>query len=401
MKVSLCQNIKSPKIIGEVDIPTILHQISSGKTKQEVIAARKAKKGSVQYDYYKSNTVTWTPNGTFLEYRRKDCLIELSGFIYLDIDSEIEKKSLAEIPFVNAFWKSFSGEGYGLLVKVDDLNLYNYLSVWKYLDEYFKKKHIPIDPQAKDISRQNVISYDPDLYRNTSCVPINADELVSNDTMSTFEYSERNFTRRNIQFEDSTITGDSSTLINISNNSADLIYKTELDNYQGKDFIVIEEGKPYRDCYVPKSVKDGNRHRWLAGRTISLLFNNPNISYDFLLNNILYINKSQMAPPKNKKEVINLVQYLYKEHLNGSLNYNPRMKKIWINPDVPFTTTEKKKIIGKEVGKMRRKKTTKLLQNCYDNIRNVDTKVTQKMLAENSGISIRTVKDYWHQINRY
>lgn len=299
------------------------------------------------------------------------------------------------------FWKSFSGEGYGLLVKVNDLNLYNYSSVWKYLDEYFKKKNIPIDPQAKDISRQNVISYDPYLYTNTSCIPINADELVSNNTLSTFEYSERNFTRKNIHFENSTITGTSSTPDDINNISPELIYKTELEDYQGKDYIVIEEGKPYRDCYVPKSVKDGNRHKWLAGRTISLLFNNPYITYDFLLNNILYINKSQMTPPKDKTEVINLVQYLYKEHTNGSLNYNPRLKKIWFNPNATLTTTEKRKIIGKEVGKIRRNTTTKHLQNCYNNLGKVNTKVTQKMLAESSGNCLRTVKKYWHQLNRY
>ena len=47
-----------------------------------------------------------------------------------------------------------------------------------------------------------------------------------------------------------------------------LTYKTVLDDYEGKDYIVIEEGKGYRDCYLPKSVEDGKRHRWLAGRTI-------------------------------------------------------------------------------------------------------------------------------------
>lgn len=103
MKVSLCKNMKSPKTIGEVEVSTILNQISSGKTKQEVLAARSAGKGSDEYEYNKSNTITWTPNGTFSEYRRKDCLIELSGVIYLDIDTDIEKKPLTEIPFVYAF----------------------------------------------------------------------------------------------------------------------------------------------------------------------------------------------------------------------------------------------------------------------------------------------------------
>jgi len=400
MKVSLCQNIKSPKIIEEVDIPTILHQISTGKTKQEVLAARKAEKGTDEYEHYKTNTITWTPNGTFSEQRRSDNLIELSGYIYVDIDINIDKESLTEIPFVYSVWESFSGEGYGLLVKVDGLNQYNYPSVWKYIDDYFKGKNIPIDQQTKDISRQNVMSYDPKLYTNTSCVPIDADELTSNQTMSTFEYSKRKFINEDIPFENTTISGTSSTYYNTNTFDTELIYKTELDDYQGMDYIVIEEGKPYRDCYVPKSVKDGNRQKWLAGRTISLLFNNHSITLENLLNNVLYINKHHMTPPKDRTEVINLVRYYYKEHIHGSLYYNPKYKKIWFNPDSTQTTREKKKIIGKEVGKMRKKKTTQHLQDCYDNLRKVNLKVTQKMLSENSGKCLKTVKNYWHQINR-
>lgn len=103
------------------------------------------KKGTDEYENYKSKTITWTPNGTFSEYRRKDCLINLSGFIYLDIDTDIDTKSLTAIPYVYAIWESFSGEGYGLLIKVTGINLYNYSTVWKYLEDYFQNKNIPID----------------------------------------------------------------------------------------------------------------------------------------------------------------------------------------------------------------------------------------------------------------
>lgn len=302
MNTSCFENLEKPKVIGLNSIDNILDMISNGNTKQLVISARKAGKPGKKYDEIKASIPTWTPNASFNEYRSKSNISNLSGFVYLDVESKVDLDIIHNLPFIYAYWTSVSGIGYGLLAKVDNLDLYNFQTVWLHLEEYFAIRNIVIDPQTKDITRQNVISFDPTLYQNPNCDPLDAKEIVSDSTMSTFKYdwdaTEFNYP----EMASKSDTGHQS--FRTDNFDTTLTYKTVLDDYDGKDYIVIEEGKGYRDCYLPKSVEDGKRHRWLAGRTISLLFNNPDITYENLLNNAFYTNKHHMSPPKPRKDVI-------------------------------------------------------------------------------------------------
>lgn len=397
MKTSCFENLKKTKVKGYESIDSVLDKISNGYTRQTVLPARNAGRGTKLYNKLKASTPTWTPNASFAEIRKKRNIKNLTGYIYLDIDDPAHLNAIKSIPFVYAAWESFSGDGYGILVKVNNLGLYNFHSVWAYLKEDFADRNINVDPQTKDITRQNVISYDPNLYHNPKCNPLNANDIVSNNTMIPFEY---NWDMSEYHFKDPVSTNTGTTYSNFRNNyfDADLVYKTILNDYQGMDYVVINQGKAYRDCYVPKSVEDGKRHRWIAGRTISLLFNNPDITYENLLNNTLFANKQQMSPPKQRKEVEDLVKYLYEKHQARNLNYNPRMKKIWFDPDADLTTTEKRSIVGKESAKLKRAKTLGKLQECYILLSKSNKRVTQKMVAELSGKSIRTIKNYWHQI---
>ena len=126
------------------------------------------------YDHIKSTKiqcVTWTT--TYSNRRRKSDIESFSSYIYLDIDdfNDISFEKVWEIltdgglSFVKAVWRSFGGNGIGCLVKVKNVNVDNYKSTWGALAKLLKDKFsIKVDAQTKDVTRINVLSYDPNIF---------------------------------------------------------------------------------------------------------------------------------------------------------------------------------------------------------------------------------------------
>lgn len=102
----------------------------------------------------------------YVSYRDDKSLTSHSGFVPIDID-DIEdlsgkREELINNPYVYAVWVSPSGKGLHGLVKIGDGNKHS---------EHYKAllEEIPgLDPTARNPSRVLYISYDPDIYINTS-----------------------------------------------------------------------------------------------------------------------------------------------------------------------------------------------------------------------------------------
>lgn len=164
----------------------IFEIIRNNPKSKEILAAREGGKSSEIYDRVKTSLQCVTYNGNF-ESRNMVWVNEnknsLSGYIYFDIDSFakiIERynlKSLEEAKervlkmlkdngfgFVKAVWSSFGGKGIGFLVKVENLTVKNFKTTWEAISKQFTSRGIEIDAATKDITRLNVISYDPDIF---------------------------------------------------------------------------------------------------------------------------------------------------------------------------------------------------------------------------------------------
>lgn len=172
MMTNIFQNMKNRNVNSICTIKEVMEFIKSGQFKEEIETARSFGKGHPIFEMIKSTTPTFTPNGTFNEIRKVDHLNGLNGLIYLDIDHPIDTEKLNGIPFIYSYWKSISGKGYGLLVKTEGLTINNFKTSWTYLNDYFLDIGIHIDPNTKDISRQCVISYDPDICINPEVIPL-------------------------------------------------------------------------------------------------------------------------------------------------------------------------------------------------------------------------------------
>jgi len=371
-------NVKSPTVELISDIPTVLEHIRQGTYKEKVLESRTYGKGHPIFEENKTTTPTFTPNGTFNKRRSVGTIDTLTGFIYVDIDNEIDIKQFHELPFIYSYWKSFSGHGYGVLVSVSGLNKENFKLSWNYLNNLFEQIGIHIDLHTKDISRQCVISFDPEIYINPKVIPL----IIPDKTLKEL-------------FETTT------TLPTYTSNityTEKIKYQTTLDDYGNMDYKVIEQGKEYRTTYFPQIIQNGKRHKWLSSITNSILFNNPSITCEKLEMILYKINYEHCNPKLPREQVKKITDWSFNKHINHELSITTKKKKIWINPDKQLTTKQKKSIIGIVSGKLRRKQTITKLIESYKQLLTRYPKVTQKLLEQNSTYKLRTIKKYWKEI---
>jgi len=372
MKTNIFKNQKTPFVQKETDIDSVLSKIKNGFTKVNVLNARQYDKGDPIYEQIKNETPTFSPNASFIGKRCSKNIKSLTGMIYLDFDETINPNELQGIPYIYAYWQSFGGQGYGALASINNLTPNNFKDVWLDLAENFKDMEITIDVRTKDITRQNVISYDPDLYINPACIPLNANGLVLSKSISDI-YTQKPFTQP-------TYTNDFTDYFTTSTffGSDKIKYKTILDDYSGKTHIVIPEGKDCRVAYLPSIIHEGKRNYWLQTYTASILYNNPNISHQRLQIEILRANRTHCVPKLPVKEVIELVRKGFEKHTIRTLRVKTKKKKIWINPESKLTTKEKRIIVNKESGTLKTMKTINHLRNVYLDLKGRNDTVTQK-----------------------
>jgi hypothetical protein len=102
----------------------------------------------------------------YISYRDDKSITKHSGFVPIDIDGidniDDVKDTLSKDQFIYALWKSASGNGLHGLIKIGDGN--------KHAQHYkaIIKRYKGLDTTAQNVSRVLYVSYDPDIYINTS-----------------------------------------------------------------------------------------------------------------------------------------------------------------------------------------------------------------------------------------
>jgi hypothetical protein len=178
-RVTLFRNITTIHEPHFVELGSVLKGIETGKYKEKVSEIRQCKEENkirelksglpcVLFSGEFNKPITKTrDNGTeYVSYRDDKSLTKHSGFVPIDID-DIEdvneaKQELINNPFIYALWISSSGRGLHGLVKIGDGNKHT---------QHYKAllEKIPgLDPTAKNIARVLYVSYDPEIYVNTS-----------------------------------------------------------------------------------------------------------------------------------------------------------------------------------------------------------------------------------------
>lgn len=153
------QSHKSDETILLVDF---LNSVKYGKWKIQVENIRTEENKAIR-DKLKTKLLSVTISGTFIE-RKEENLVEHSGFICIDIDYFTDKTALLEDPYTYALFKSASGGGLAVIVKI---NPEKHKESYKWIrNYYFQSFGIVVDRAPSNPASLRFASFDPELFLN-------------------------------------------------------------------------------------------------------------------------------------------------------------------------------------------------------------------------------------------
>jgi len=380
--LNLFKNIKDPRVLGEIDIYDFFDRIKNPDpiTKKKIELARLFKSQNEIEDYQrlKAQTLCFTLNFSFNSRKTNATIKEATGLIYIDVDGNVDID--LNNPLIFASWLSLSGQGRGILVKVDNLTLENFKTTYF---EIANQLNIEADNNAGKATQYCVHSYDENVYNNNDSIIYQAkEESIKPPNSVTYKKEKRKV---------ATEIGNNN---NINYNSLSSI------DFKGKDYIFFEDEKePFAKAWIPKIIPVGKRNEILF--TIAYQFKalNPLLPDDKFRNFILNINSSRCIEPLTKKEVVSIVKKIEgNDNITPNLN-NPR--RIVFNSNCKLTANEKRAKTNKLNGKRRTKKTMLEIEDCLNNW-DIETqgKVTQNKLAEATNRSIKTIERYYKEFEQ-
>lgn len=379
--------IKRPEIL----VREALTMIKEGAFKTQVNSARLIGKDKDpdSYTALKNKIPTWTPSANFHRTKEKKNIKNLTGFYYLDIDkNKVDPERLKQFDFVYAFWTSVSNLGYGIIVKCTNLTTQNYLKVWDEFDKIFQNENLFLDPLAKGYSRQCVFSYDPNIYINPDATIFDCGYVSVKKKPQTLEIQLTKEEKLAMMFDE----------IPWLQDSRRIKLKKVLDDYEGKDFIFKREGIDTRNVFINKVINLGCRNVTLSSIVKGIIYNNPEVDFPRLLKYMLNVNQNHCIPALPEDEVYNICSTIFNQKVSGELVIDTKKKYTFFSPDSLLTVKEKLSIGAKNAAIVRKEKRLSELQFIYNELKLNYPKVTQQLLADNSGVSIETVKRYWKNL---
>ncbi|WP_405608369.1 hypothetical protein [Polaribacter sp. Asnod1-A03] len=375
--ISFFKNVKSPKIIGEIDVYEFIESIKKPKKDvfKLILEARKCyKNNKYRYDYIKTILPCFTLNFNFRHKKSNENIKSPTGLIYLDLDDE--KEIDLNNRYIFASWLSLSNNGRGILVKVENLNLENFKETYVAIA---KELNLRLDMHAGKATQYNVHSFDEYLY-------LNEDSLTWIVDNSVIENSTPISPLKRKKKKDNSVLGGKQK---IRFNNFD-----EFD-FNGRKYVFFkEEKKLMASIVVPKNIVAGRRNSIVYAIAYQLKGLNPQISYSYLKKYIDSINIYHCKPTLKNDEITTIVKNVISaKSVKLTLN-SPR--RFLFNPEAKLTFKQKMKIVNPLTGKVRTDKTISEIKEhiiFWDVIKN--GKVTQRALTRVTGKNKKTIEKYY------
>ena len=368
-----------PKIDKILSIKEILTMIKTGdKNRGLITKARKLEKKSEQYRVIKTeNLPTFRFNFLFDGHANNNNITESTGLLYLDVDNV---DTIPESEYIFASWKSLSGTGFGILVKVQNLNLLNFKQTYL---EVARILGISVDNYAGKATQQTILSYDPDLYFN-ECSKV---FYCSENKVSNLLIKEKECIDRCVAFS----------------NSSDIRYNN-IDSYFVDDtpYLVFKEKVFICNPYIPKKITQGARNATLYQILSQFALLNLKKGAGFLRSLGQLTNKN-MFPKLSNEEINSTVNSVLSGRSTNTLKmYYNEERRILFNPAIKFTRKEKMEIVNRELGEIKRSETRQKIYNALEEWNFIiDREITQRSLTKKTGLSLSTIKRYWNEFRTY
>ena len=375
---------KSSTVLGMVELDKFLYTIKNGDEHLEQI--KKARIAYTidknEYKFIKLNSLPcYTLNFRFNKTRKNTNIIDSTGFVYLDVDGQTDIN--LSNPMIFASWLSLSGNGRGILVKVENINSSNFKVQYNQIAQALE---IDADDGARKATQPNVLSYDPNLYVN-----YDSDKWVVNYNESI--ESEKAQYSVNINTSDTigTVVGSYEYPLRFDNLS-ELIENVEFNGEVIHDFKTKVE---YSITMIPfKGIPEGKRNNILIAIAYQIAALNKGITYDMLFKIMRSINTDHCIRPIPLTELNSIVNYAIKQEAPEPIKNAER--RFVFNSDYDLTTKEKRqeviKVINQDRVKQSKLKIEKAIE-IWDFI--IDGTITQRGLARKAKMNIKTIKKYY------
>lgn len=179
--ITIIKNFVTP--IGDCTFEEMLNRIKNGYYATAINPIRNLiEEGKrKEADALKAKLVAFTASGRVDGKRNNDNIKDYAKQLVIDYDKVAQdrmyelKTKICQCPFTQACFKSPSGQGFKVFVRVDSDAAHHreaFIQVQKVYEQFTNAK---IDASGKDISRLCFVSYDPQLYYqpNAAIFPVN------------------------------------------------------------------------------------------------------------------------------------------------------------------------------------------------------------------------------------
>jgi len=387
-ELSYFHNVVSPKVVKNISAWDVFEMIKKSDFSDLI---KDTRKGDMDYEFVKTRVVpAFTYNFSYNKYKKDSNIASATGFLYIDIDNKNFDPSVLDMDKICALYKSFGGEGYSIVVRVDGLTLENFESTYFSVCEDLGIS-LYIDKGAKKPSQYNVLSYDPNIQVNTN-PKIYQGILTTTQpkpcTQTIEKKKEKHIYNEGAQNNQDHLCG-----------NLPLRFTNASDNVErGEDYLVDFEGKEEIKCWIPpRKLKEG-RNNLLLSYASNLVILNPFIDMCRAKDVLATVNNQAFKNPVHDDQLERVLKTVFEYKEKGTLvpHYATKKRKIMFAADTKMTREEKNGIVIKAIADMRMDASKEKLSNI---VLNWDSekygKMTQLAIVRNHPISRKTVQKYW------
>lgn len=341
------------------------------------------------YSRLKAQLPCITPAGIFRNAKSKAELIQLSGYLYFDIDAhEIGgnldgfKGDLIEQfkDSICLLGRSIGGRGLFYYVKVNGLTISNYESVYDYLQTTLFKE-LRTDTSCKNINRSQFIPFDPEVYTNLSSSTIEIPTEILNKSNK----------KRDTQCINNRDRCYTLSVPFLPINEVLKRIKWNSYEYEGDNLFDIDIIHHLR-VYVPPKIDDGKKHSVFRGLVHALMYTTPEIDLLTLQSFINYVNENHTTKRMRRSEMLRTVENTYNHIVEtGEIHVPTKQKLLHFNNQAALNGREKREVANKVNGLIKRYSSIKKIEDAKDELTASERKISRSAIAAITGLSLKTV----------
>lgn len=386
LSVNTYQNLGSPSVIQTISVYDWLKLIKNSEHSELIENVRNGifpsnviTKQLYTYNEVKRLLPCVTYNFLYDGYKKDANLIESTGLMYIDIDNGSFNISNLDVSKVFAYYRSFGGNGYCILVRVEGLSKSNFKSAYcEIVDDLNLNQHV--DTAAIKPSQFNVLSYDSDLFINDNPFVYNVSD-TSAPLSIVIEKKEQAYTNERGALYTGPIRYDNINEIEIND-----------------EYLVDWTGIEIIKCFIPIKKITSNRNNFLLSYCTNLVYLNPRLTKEKAIEILNNVNLIACKHPVDTKHISRAVNSIFNYHKEGTLKPIPfnKLRKIIFPVGSKLTKDEKQSICLSEICKMKVNKTQNKL---YGIIEGWDFDklglISQRKIYKNFPINKKSVEKYY------